>query len=230
MMHLRKNKQVARQDGAVLIMVLVFLLLGSLIALGDVSTLATQEKMVANQYDRARQLAFTENALVSKEAEVVSEAPTNTPANTSFPASVLNGGVRGSTNYAACAAPPSSDTSTCSAGYCSQPTAGCLARWKDSNFANSWRSRSESVETPTFSFSQGNLNFYVMTTITSRSLVEYLGQHPCVLGAVEICPVYRITVRNTPASALHAQVMLQSTYLVNNGVGQRLSWREVLPD
>ena len=69
-----------------------------------------------------------------------------------------------------------------------------------------------------------------MTTITSRSLVEYLGQHPCVLGAAAICPVYRITVRNTPASALHAQVMLQSTYLVNNGVGQRLSWREVLPD
>ena len=224
-MHLRQNKQVARQDGVVLIMVLVFLLLGSLIALGDVSTLVTQEKMVANQYDRARQLAFTENALLSKEAEVVSQAP----ANTSFPASVLNGGVRGSTNYDACAAPPSSDTSPCNEGYCSQPTAGCLARWKDSNFA-SWRSRSESVETPTFLASQGDVNFYVMTTITSRSLVEYLGQHPCVLGAAAICPVYRITVRNTSASALHAQVMLQSTYLVNNGVGQRLSWREVLPD
>ena len=224
MMHLRKNKQVARQDGAVLIMVLVFLLLGSLIALGDVSTLATQEKMVANQYDRARQLAFTENALVFKEAEVVSQAP----ANTRFPASVPTGGVNGSTNYAACNTRVS-DTSPCSAGYCSQPTAGCLARWKDSNFA-SWRSRSESVETPTFLASQGDVNFYVMTTITSRSLVEYLGQHPCVLGAAAICPVYRITVRNTSASALHAQVMLQSTYLVNNGVGQRLSWREVVPD
>jgi hypothetical protein len=34
----------------------------------------------------------------------------------------------------------------------------------------------------------------------------------------------------TAPSALHAQVMLQSTYLVNGGVGQRLSWREVLPD
>ena len=226
MMHLRKNKRVARQDGVVLIMVLVFLLLGSLIALGDVSTLATQEKMVANQYDRARQLAFTENALVSKEAAVVSEAPTNTPANTSFPASVATGGLRGSTNYAACAAPPSSDTSTCSAGYCSQPTAGCLARWKDSNFANSWLSLSETVETSTFIA----FNSYVMTTITSRSLVEYLGQFPCVLGQAANCPVYRITVRNTPASALHAQVMLQSTYLVNNGTGQRLSWREVLPD
>jgi Tfp pilus assembly protein PilX len=222
MMHLRKNKQVARQDGVVLIMVLVFLLLGSLIALGDVSTLATQEKMVANQYDRARQLAFTENALVSKEAEVVSQAP----ANTRFPASVPTGGVNGSTNYAACNTRVS-DTSPCSAGYCSQPTAGCLARWKDSNFA-SWLSFSEPLETSTLISG----NNYVMTTITSRSLVEYLGQFPCVLGDAVIsnCPVYRITVRNTPASALHAQVMLQSTYLVKGGVGQRLSWREVLPD
>ena len=225
MMHLQQNKQVSHQDGVVLIVVLVFLLLGSLIALGDVRTLVTQEKMVANQYDRARQLAFTENALVSKEAAVVLQAPTNTPANTGFPASVTGGGVRGSTNYDACVT-QASDTSTCSAGYCSQPTAGCLARWKDSNFANSWLSLSETVETSTFIA----FNSYVMTTITSRSLVEYLGQFPCVLGQAANCPVYRITVRNTPASALHAQVMLQSTYLVNSGTGQRLSWREVLPD
>jgi Tfp pilus assembly protein PilX len=202
---------------------MVFLLISSLLALADVRTLVSQERLVSNQYDRAKQFAYVDTALGKQEVQAQGQAPSNTPSNAGFPVNP-NGGVNGSTNLAACDT-RISDASPCNTGFCSQPTAGCLARWTDSTFSN-WANRSYEAETP---FSLNNNN--IKATVSYQSLIEYLGQRSCTPNvASPTCPVYRITVRNTPAQVLNAQVTLQSTYLVNNGVGQRLSWREVLPD
>jgi Tfp pilus assembly protein PilX len=203
---------------------MVFLLISSLLALADVRTLVSQERLVSNHYDRAKQFAYVDTALGKQEIQAQGQAPSNTPSNAGFPVSNPTGGVNGSTNLAACNT-RTPDASPCNPGFCSQPTAGCLARWTDSNF-NSWANRSYEAETP---FSQNNNN--IRATFSYQSLIEYLGQQSCTASVANpTCPVYRITVRNTPAQVLNAQVTLQSTYLVNNGVGQRLSWREVLPD
>ena len=212
------------QAGIVLLVVMVFLLISSLLALTDMRSLISQERLVANHYDRAKQLAYVDTALGKQEVQAQAQAPGNTPSNSSFPASRPSGGVNGSTNYAACVSVVS-DNSPCNTGYCSQPTAGCLVRWSDGNFGN-WANQSFTAETP---FSQNNN--LISTTFNYQSLIEYLGLVPCRTDSANpTCPVYRITVRNTTANPLNAQVTLQSTYLVNNGVGQRLSWREVLPD
>jgi len=203
--------------------VMVFLLISSLLALADVRTLVSQERLVSNHYDRAKQFAYVDTALGKQEVQARGQAPDNTPSNAGFPVNP-NGGVNGSTNLEACNS-QAPDASPCNPGFCSQPTAGCLARWTDSTFSN-WASRSYQAETP---FSLGSNK--IRATFYYQSLIEYLGQRPCTAGVANTtCPVYRITVRNIPANALNAQVTLQSTYLVNNGTGQRLSWREVLPD
>lgn len=208
------------QEGIVLLVVMVFLLISSLLALADVRTLVSQERLVSNHYDRAKQFAYVDTALGKQEVRALGQAPTNAQ----FPASIPDGGVNGSTNYAACA-PQTSDASPCNTGLCSQPTAGCVARWTDSTFLN-WAGQSYPAETP---FTQNNN--LIATTFNYQSLIEYLGQRSCTANVANpTCPVYRITVRNTPANALNARVTLQSTYMVNNGTGQRLSWREVLPD
>ena len=220
----RRRKPNQAQGGIVLLVVMVFLLISSLLALADVRTLVSQERLVSNHYDRAKQLAYVDTALAKQEVQAQGQAPANPPSNASFPASNPTGGVNGSTNFAACT-PGTSDTSPCNTGFCSQPSAGCLARWTDGTF-NNWASLSYEAQTPFTTLNNG-----IRTTFPYQSLIEYLGLRSCTAGvANSTCPVYRITVRNIPANALNAQVTLQSTYMVNNGTGQRLSWREVLPD
>jgi Tfp pilus assembly protein PilX len=220
----RADRAAQAQKGIVLLVVMVFLLISSLLALADVRSLMSQERLVANAYDRAKQLAYVDTALSKQEVQARAQAPGNPPINSSFPASQPNGGVNGSTNFGPCLSLVS-DNSPCNAGYCSEPTVGCRVRWSDPNFGN-WANQSFSAETP-FSLNNNSIS----TTFNYQSLIEYLGVQSCVAGVSNpSCPVYRVTVRNRPANPLNAQVTLQSTYLVNNGVGQRLSWREVLPD
>ena len=223
-----------QQRGVVLLTVMVFLLIASLLALGDARSLQTQQSMVASRYEHLRARAYTEGALLQVESETLSKARAN---NAIFPTGPNGNGT--STN-AVCTSNRDSDSALCQFNcnglsdlyrdnsaiqgcrWCSQPSPGCMARWDETP----WASR-------TIYFNANQTDTMRIRAISFQTVSEYLGAVPCTPGSgLSDCKAYRITVGNMPATTLQASVKLQSTYVYNptNGKGQRVSWREILPD
>jgi len=225
-----------QQRGVVLLTVMVFLLIASLLALSDARSLQTQQSMVANRYEHLRALAYTEGAVLQVESETLSQAMNN---NISFPTGPDGNGT--STN-SVCTSNRDSDSALCrfdcerlsnlydpradstirGCRWCSQPSPGCMARWDETP----WTDR-------TIYFNYDMTDVHSLRAISFQTVSEYLGAVPCTPGSgLSDCKAYRITVGNMPATTLQASVKLQTTYVYNptNGTGQRVSWREMLPD
>ena len=205
---------------------MVFLLIASLLALGDARSLQTQQSMVASHYDRLRALAQTEGGLTMMEQHIWYQASQN---NFSF----TNAGVA---SNASCSNTNTTDPSLCNLSckddindqsqwniidgcrLCSQPTKGCKPRWADAEWNN---------------YSTGSYSFSGYETASFQAVAEYLGPVTCSFNTIDTsCKAYRITVSNIPSSSLRASVKLQTTYVYNptNSTAQRVSWREILPD
>jgi Tfp pilus assembly protein PilX len=201
---------------------MVFLLIASLLALGDARSLQTQQSMVASHYDRLRALAQTEGGITTMEERIWHQASQN---NFSF----ANAGVA---LNASCSDTDTTDPSPCNltckdnnfqsqfsgCRLCSQPTKGCKPRWADDAWNN---------------FSASSYAYSGIETVSFQAVAEYLGPVTCSFNTIDTsCKAYRITVSNIPSSSLRASVRLQTTYVYNptNGTGQRVSWREILPD
>jgi Tfp pilus assembly protein PilX len=225
-----------QQSGVVLLAVMVFLLIASLLALGDARSLQTQQSMVASRYEHLRALAYTEGALLQVESETLSKAMNN---NSFFP---MGPDGNGTSTNSVCTSNRDSDTALCRSDcsglsnlysdrtnksvrgcrWCSQPSPGCMARWDETP----WASR-------IIYFNYDLTNAVAIRAFSFQTVSEYLGAVPCTPGSgLRDCKAYRITVGNMPATNLQASVKLQSTYVYDptDGTGQRVSWREILPD
>jgi len=225
-----------QQSGVVMLAVMVFLLIASLLALGDARSLQTQQSMVASRYEHLRALAYTEGALLQVESETLSKAMNN---NSFFP---MGPDGNGTSTNSVCTSNRDSDTALCrfdcsgwsnlyddrtnknvrGCRWCSQPSPGCMARWDETP----WASR-------TIYFHYDLTNAFAIRAFSFQTVSEYLGAVPCTPGiGPRNCKAYRITVGNMPATNLQASVKLQSTYVYDptDGSGQRVSWREILPD
>jgi Tfp pilus assembly protein PilX len=221
----------------VLLAVMVFLLIASLLALGDARSLQTQQSMVASRYDHLRALAYTEGALLQVESETLSQARGS---NISFPPHPDGNGTTSTPTV--CTSNRDSDTALCQfdcsgltglysdqnngnvqgCRWCSQPSPGCMARWDETPRASR-----------TIYFNYDLTNAFAIKAFSFQTVSEYLGAVPCTPGSgLRDCKAYRITVGNMPATPLQASVKLQSTYVYNpaESKGQRVSWREILPD
>ena len=227
-----------QQSGVVLLAVMVFLLIASLLALGDARSLQTQQSMVASRYDHLRALAYTEGALLQVESETLSQARGN---NISFPPDPNGNGTTSTPTI--CTSNRDSDTALCrfdcsrlsnfydkdtnpttiqGCRWCSQPSPGCMARWDETP----WAGRK-------IYFNYDLTKALEVKEYFFQTVSEYLGAVPCTPGSgLRDCKAYRITVGNTPATPLQASVKLQSTFVYNpaDNKGQRVSWREILPD
>ncbi|MEI7515921.1 MAG: pilus assembly protein [Betaproteobacteria bacterium] len=190
------------QQAMALPVVLVMLLLITLIGIGAVRTMLSQEGMVAGSYDRSMALQSNEQELRTAEDTARNEAYNATTFNNNFPQSTVNGKSNGSSAAAACNA-NQSDPSPCANGLCSQPTPQCLPRWEDSNFAG-WQGDQAS----------GGL----LSNKQVQYIVEFMGEdfscNPPDPNAIHECSQYRVTVRTTPnLLGRRAAVVLQSYYL-----------------
>ena len=226
-----------QQSGVVLLAVMVFLLIASLLALGDARSLQTQQSMVASRYDHLRALAHTEGALLQVESETLQQA---IESNISFPKGPSGNGTTNTPSV--CTSNRDSDSAPCQLNcdnlsnfydkdtnptiegcrWCSQPSPGCMARWDETP----WAGRK-------IYFNYDLTKALEVKEYFFQTVSEYLGAVPCTPGSgLRDCKAYRITVGNTPATPLQASVKLQSTYVYNpaEGKGQRVSWREILPD
>ena len=188
------------QQAMALPVVLVMLLLITLIGIGAVRTMLSQESMVASSYDRSMALQSNEQEL--RTAENLARDQAYDAANNNFPASPVNGKSNGSFAATACNA-NQSDPSPCANGLCSQPTPQCLPRWEDPNFA-SWQGDQAS----------GGL----LSNNQVQYIVEFMGDdfscNPPDPNAIHECSQYRVTSRTVPALlGRRAAVALQSYYL-----------------
>lgn len=200
------------QQGVSLIVVLVMVLLVTMLGIAGVRTLVMQERMAANSLDRTLALQSAERVLRLAEAVALAQSKA-TPPNKDFTAGTpINGTFTPAT---ACTTPPISDTSPCTAeGLCSQPSAGCIARWVDSGMRN-WKTVSSAAPASAASAS-ANSDAILSAGLQQQYLIEYLGTNfACAPDptAALTCRLYRITVRTNPNNADRSLVILQSTFL-----------------
>jgi type IV pilus assembly protein PilX len=198
------------QRGISLIVVLVMVLLVTMLGIAGVRTLVMQERMAANSLDRTLALQSAERVLRQAEAVALSQSKA-TPPNKDFTAAVpVNGTFTPST---ACTIPPASDSSPCTAeGLCSQPSAGCIARWMDPTMAN-WKTLTAAAPAASAS---ANSDATLSIGLQQQYIIEYLGTNfACAPDptAALTCRLYRITVRTNANNADRALVLLQSTFL-----------------
>jgi type IV pilus assembly protein PilX len=191
-----------RQQAMALPVVLVMLLLITLIGIGAVRTMLSQESMVAGSYDRSMALQSNERELRTAENLARSQAFDATAINNSFAPSTVTSKPKGSYATASCNA-NQSDPSPCTNGLCSQPTPQCLPRWEDPNFSG-WQGDQAS----------GGL----LSTNQVQYIVEFIGDdfscNPPDPNAKHECSQYRVTVRTTPdLLGRRSAVVLQSYYL-----------------
>lgn len=183
-----------KQSGAALIVSLVLLVLVTLLGVAGIQTVALEEKMAANAYDRNLALQAAEAAL--RAGETLAEAQSKTtPPNSGFP----SGGIDPSADTA-CSSNPAYDLGNCNPGLCPKPGLGCSERWKSASFTG-WVNASVSLGT--------------LAGGAPQYFVEYLGGNfPCTDGGGSgptTCKRYRITARSNPGPG-RATVMLQSVY------------------
>ncbi len=183
----------AREDGAVLVVGLLFLLLVLLVGITGIQNVALEERMTASSQDR--NIAFQAAEAALRAGESVADAQSKTiPVNIGFP----NGGKYTDADNTC----PTSAINNCTAssGLCAIPDKDCPPRWKHPNFS-SWVNASVSLGDLA-----GNMPQY---------FVEYLGgSFNCSTGGPtdpKSCKRYRITARSNPGAG-RATVMLQSIY------------------
>ena len=188
--HYRQVQAVRRQQGASLVISLILLTLVTLIAMSGAKTVALQEKMTANTYDRSLALQAAEAAL--REGEQIAEQQSKlSPFNNGFP----DQGIYTDTDNTC----PSGAVNRCTNGLCTTPDKDCDDRWYAAGFTQ-WQ-----AATVTVSSLAGTPDY----------IIEYLGStFPCLNGGASDpmnCKRYRITAISQPDPD-RAAVMLQSVY------------------
>ena len=178
------------QQGASLVISLILLTLVTLIAMSGAKTVALQEKMTANTYDRSLALQAAEAAL--REGENIAELQSGlSPFNADFP----DQGIYTDSDNTC----PQGVINRCTDGLCVMPDKDCDDRWYANGF-NQWTTASANV---------GDL------AGAPDYIVEYLGgSFPCRNGGGSDpmnCKRYRITAISQPDPD-RAAVMLQSIY------------------
>ena len=185
------NRQCLRRrcSGAALVVALILLVVLTLLGLSSVRTVALEERMTANTYDRSLGFQTAEAAL--RAGEIVAQAQSD--------------GIPPNAGFDSLGAYSDSDdtcgSSTCQNGLCSIPDKDCPARWLDSGF-NGWVNAT-------------GLGLGALAT-TPQYIVEYLGNtFPCNIddptaGATN-CRRYRVTARSHSGGD-RAMVILQSIY------------------
>lgn len=175
------------QQGIVMVVALIMLVLITLLGLTSIRTLTIEEKMASNSYDR--NIAFQSAETVLREAEAVAATqalPVNGP-NNGFPGVAM-----------VCNAP---NNGSCVNGLCSVPDPNCTSRWDDSTFTG-WKTATPALA----SGLAGNAPQYI---------VEFLGDtfpcDPTNASSTANCKRYRVTVRSQPGEG-RASVTLQSIY------------------
>ena len=178
----------AAQRGAALIVALILLVVLTLLGLSSVRTVALEERMTANTFDRSIGFQAAEAALRVGEAAAQVQADA-APPNPNFE----SGGLYTDANDSCVASP-------CKDGLCSQPDKDCTVRWLDGSF-NGWVNAA--------GLNLGNL------AQTPQYFVEYLGgDFPCNIDnpttGAQSCKRYRVSARSTGNG--RAAVILQSIY------------------
>jgi type IV pilus assembly protein PilX len=201
-----------RQSGIALLVVLVMVLLVTLLGVAAVRTLAVQERMASNSFDRNLALQSAERVL--REAEALAFAQSiATPLNAGF--SAVNDANLAKGSYSgSCASATESDPSPCANGYCSQPSTACATRWTDSSF-NGWATVTSSTPNSAASATTGS-DATLASGTQQQYIIEFLGRNfacdPANPDDLYNCSQYRITVR-TNTNTERAVVQLQSYFL-----------------
>lgn len=174
------------QQGAALIVALIFLVVITLLGLSSIRTAVQEERMTSNYLDRNLAFQAAEAALRAGEAAAVAQYAAG---NSGFP----NNGIYNDVD-STCIAPPA-----CTNGLCTNPDKDCTLRWDDPAFSG-WV----------------DVNLSLTSTVggTPQYFVEYLGNnHPCEPSKPTLnlnCTRYRITARSTADG--RAAVVLQSIF------------------
>lgn len=180
----------SRQRGVVLIVALIMLVIMSLLGLSGIRTIALEEKMSANAYDRSLAFQAAETALRVAEEDAGTRALGSKPAQTD-----------GKCNTATLIA-------TAADGYISRTDIDCDDNWPVEVTLANWKTYAKTIPV--------TRNLGTLITIAPSYLIEYLSDEaPCQpndptstdLG----CHRYRITARAIPGDG-RADVMLQSIY------------------
>jgi len=174
------------QQGAVLAVSLIFLILVTLLGLSGIRTVILEEKMAANSHDRNIALQSAEAALREGEqnVELNKPVPTYTDSNNNTCPAVAVA------------------INNCAAGICPVPDANCGSRWDSASGFTAWTN-----------YTGPNLG--ALAGVVPQYFTEYLGDNfDCANGGPsdpKNCKRYRVTARSNP-SADRASVMLQSIY------------------
>ncbi|PLX77446.1 MAG: pilus assembly protein [Azoarcus sp.] len=177
------------QRGAALIVSLILLIVLTLLGLSSIRTVAQEERMTANTFDRSLGFQGAEAALRVGEAVAQLQADA-APANPGFDSAGVY-----TDSDSSCVVSP------CQGGLCSQPDKDCGVRWLDSAFAGC--------------VNAGGLSLGALAE-TPQYFVEYLGGNfPCNIddptSGAQNCKRYRVTARSSSSSD-RANVILQSIY------------------
>lgn len=178
-----------RCSGVALVVALILLVVLTLLGLSSVRTVALEERMTANTYDRSLAFQAAEAALRAGEAVALAQA-NGIPLNSGFP----NGGNYSDADPDEC---PANYANSCSNGLCQNPDPNCTERWLE---GDAWQA-------------SGVVGLGPLAPSTAY-IVEYLGSgHSCVDGGAhdaKDCKRYRVTARSTGAG--RATVLLQSIF------------------
>lgn len=178
-----------QQDGVALVVALILLVIMTLLGLSSVRTVALEERMTSNTFDRS--LAFQAAEAGLRAGEIAAQAQANAiPPNSGF----VSLGVYVDANDSCVASP-------CQNGLCAVPDKDCPARWLDPSFGG-W-------------VNAGGLGLGSLAT-TPQYVVEFLGDNfPCNIDdpttGAQDCNRYRITARSHGGGD-RALVILQSIY------------------
>lgn len=182
---------IKQQTGAALIVALLLLVVMTLIGLAGVRSVALEERMTSNSYDRALGFEGAEAALRVGETAAQAQADA-IPPNSGFTSLGVYTDADGT-----CGSSP------CTGGLCSQPDKDCTVRWQDSSFTG-WQNAS--------SLSLGS------NATTPQYIIEFLGGNfPCDVDNPDVgaqdCNRYRITARSRASGSTdRSMVILQTIY------------------
>ena len=185
----RRAPAVRPQQGIVLLFVLVFLLLASLLSLGDLRTVVTQQRMVTTQFDAGSEFAYTESGLnflesyAARELASISASAAFKGGNVAAPSNKICASVNDSDQAcvaATCSSSSYIDPNHSQCSYCMRPSPVCKDRLSETDKTHlPWSritilfKRTDRSGTPeSFDY----LGYF-------ESYMEYLGMAPCNFSA-----------------------------------------------
>jgi len=175
-----------RQQGAVLAVSLVLLILITLLGLSGIRTVNLEEKMATNSVDR--NLAFQAAEAALRNGEEYAEANKPTPVYTDTNLNTCPAGLTAINN--------------CVTGVCPPPDNNCASRWDPASGFTAWTTYT-------------GTSLGALAGTAPQYFIEYLGNTYACNGTVVPDPLnckrYRVTARSNP-SADRASVVLQSLY------------------